>query len=530
MKFLNFLVGLNVALVGTVLLLVLATSLLRLAGRRLRAADALRFHYVALALLIGFSVVASAMRKPPTAFAPLAKVWSAPYARALESAPSSGRAIVELPVLGAGGLAIDAVRENFLFGALVLIVVLSIAKLGRDLLALRRWLGCSFRIKRVGQVELLASDDATVPFSFWLPGRAFVIVPSSMIGASLRIAVAHELQHHRQGDTRWLFALAGLRALCVANPAFYLWFKWITEIQEFACDETLVDHGRVDSLAYARLLVEVANHGSKRESFPVCATGMAGARRPKQLHRRIRMMLSPRKQPVRVSRFTMTALCTLFVGAASFASGGLVQDRRVTLAEAQSLAKNARSHGAEFPLEINEPVLRQLNRLVGTPEGREFMQRALDRMSKYETMINAKIEEYGAPRELIAVPLIESGFQNRGQDPTHHEWGAGLWMFIESTARSFGLRVDATADDRLNVEKETDAALRYLSANELRFGDWRLAAMAYNIGEASLEKSIEKNGTRDPWLLIKNGAENDKDYLPKLVAAILILKNPDVLR
>ena len=148
------------------------------------------------------------------------------------------------------------------------------------------------------------------------------------------------------------------------------------------------------------------------------------------------------------------------------------------------------------------------------------MRSALQRMETYRPLIEGKIHGYGVPEELMAVPIVETGYQNL---PGH---GAGLWSFIASTARNFGLRVDSTIDERMTVDLETDAAMRLLQSNYLRFGDWSLSVLAYNMGEGGLEKGIEKFKTRDAWQLIHSGVEGDKDYLAKVMAAVLVMKNP----
>ncbi len=102
-------------------------------------------------------------------------------------------------------------------------------------------------------------------------------------------------------------------------------------------------------------------------------------------------------------------------------------------------------------------------------------------------------------------------------------------MFIPSTARAFGLRVDDDVDERLNVDTLTDAAIRYLLANKLRFNDWQLAVLAYNIGERNVQKTIEETGSRDVWD-IAGAYHNNKNYnkyYEKFMAAVIIMKNPD---
>ena len=148
-------------------------------------------------------------------------------------------------------------------------------------------------------------------------------------------------------------------------------------------------------------------------------------------------------------------------------------------------------------------------------------------MKGYQKMLDAKLAQYQMPEELLAIGIVESGYQNLPQ--TGSMTSAGVWMFIASTARTYGLRVDATIDERLNVEMETDAAMRYLAANHLRFQDWQLAIQAYNSGENAVQAAIEKQGGRDVWTLLKGGLATDPDYLAKVMAVVLILKNPDVL-
>jgi hypothetical protein len=151
-------------------------------------------------------------------------------------------------------------------------------------------------------------------------------------------------------------------------------------------------------------------------------------------------------------------------------------------------------------------------------------------MQTYKAMIGKKLEHYRAPTELFALPVVETGYQNRPQDPQHESWGAGLWSFIESTARNYGLKVNGQVDERLNPELLTDAAIRYLSSNHARFDDWQLAILAYNVGEQTVQRAITSTGSRDAWVLIHKGIENDKNYLAKVMATVLILKNPDVVK
>jgi len=523
--------ALNFALACAVAVLGLITAI----GRRRgwwRAQEELRLHYWFLGLAV--AAVAGVSAAPQAnLFEPVAKVWSAPSFKTFDhESPRGARDSAFVSIEQSAPSAAGVSGAAWFLAALVALgsarFAFAVGRLLRD----RRRL---FPIRQLGRVAVFASDSACVAYSFWLPGLSAVVVPSALLSAGsakLRLVIKHELQHHRQGDTRWVFAFALAGAACFANPFVHFWKRWISEIQEYACDEALVDRN-VDSLAYARLLVESAETALARKNHPVCATGFTISSGRKQLHRRIKMMLNLSTSQARAPRRGLVAgvaiAASVLIASVAYASKGLVHDRRVSQAQAEEMAKIARL-GSSFPIAVNDLVLRELNRYLGTPEGRERMRQGLSRLPSYQAMIEKKLAAFDEPRELLAVPLVESNYQNLPQDPNHKSWGAGLWMFIESTARDFGLRVDGTVDERLNTEIETDAAMRYLGALDLRFNNWLLALIAYNAGEQRVQKGIDALGTRDPWALVRAGYEGDKAYLARVMAAILIMKNPDVLQ
>ena len=128
----------------------------------------------------------------------------------------------------------------------------------------------------------------------------------------------------------------------------------------------------------------------------------------------------------------------------------------------------------------------------------------------------------------MALPIMESGYENLPQS-AHAMQSAGVWQFIPQTARNYGMRVDAALDERLNVEKETDAACRYLGSMNLRFQNWELAVLAYNEGENKVQQGITKTGSKNAWVLIENGFTGDPGYLAKMIAAVIIVNNPSMV-
>src|SRR5262249_29607690 len=163
---------------------------------------------------------------------------------------------------------------------------------------------------------------------------------------------------------------------------------------------------------------------------------------------------------------------------------------------------------SSFPIVVNDLVVEQLNFYLGNAGGRAHMKKSLDQMQKYKNLLAAATGKYKLPNELLAVPVIESGYTNYPQNPKQAH-GAGIWMFVRATAQHYGLRVDKANDERLNVVKETDAAMRLFSAYYLRFLDWGLVLLAYNCGESYVGKAMTKTGSKDPWELMRQGYKND---------------------
>jgi hypothetical protein len=390
----------------------------------------------------------------------------------------------------------------------------------------------SHEIRRIGKVRVLVHEELRIPFSFWMPGKAYVVIPGELLNdrALYKLAVLHELQHHRQGDTRWVHFFQAIKLGFFWNPIVHFWETHISNLQEFACDETLVSMKGVSPHAYGSCLVRAAEISLNAHCLPVGTTGMAVGCSGQKLKRRINMMFDYKSKKVsRVSSIAMGTFAVAILATVAFASQGVIKDRRITLADAQTMAQTA-SQGSEFPIVVNNAVVEELNLFLGTPDGRSFIRDSVARMQNYRPMIESKIQSYGLPIELMAIPIIESGYMDSdvSSHPTGHE-AAGLWQFIVSTAKHYDLRVDDQVDERLNANLETDAAMRYLSSNYLRFNDWLLAVLAYNSGEKNVQAGIDNTGSRDAWKLIDAGFDGDQNYLAKMMAAVLILKNPSVL-
>ena len=161
----------------------------------------------------------------------------------------------------------------------------------------------------------------------------------------------------------------------------------------------------------------------------------------------------------------------------------------------------------------------------------------LDRGARYEPMIRERFEAEGLPGDLFYLALIESGYSS---DAVSRAYAVGMWQFMRGTGRGYGLRVDTWVDERRDPVKATDAAARHLRDLRERFGSLYLAAAAYNAGAGKVSRSLGKLDpveTAEPDLEDGNAAffrlaESDllanetRDYVPKLIAAAIIAKQP----
>jgi len=155
-------------------------------------------------------------------------------------------------------------------------------------------------------------------------------------------------------------------------------------------------------------------------------------------------------------------------------------------------------------------------------EGRESFQKWLNRMSKYKPIILPILEEEGVPPELFYLAMIESGLNPKAYSYAH---ASGIWQFISSTGKIYGLKKNWWIDERRDFEKSTRAAARHLKDLYEKFNDWYLAFAAYNCGSARVNKIIQRQGTRDYWSLTRLPAQT-RNYVPNIMAAIFIANNP----
>ncbi len=178
----------------------------------------------------------------------------------------------------------------------------------------------------------------------------------------------------------------------------------------------------------------------------------------------------------------------------------------------------------DIPVTVNEKVTYFIRFFQG--RGRTFFKKWLERSTAYVPMMHRILEDQGLPKDLVYLSLIESGFSPRAYSRSR---ASGLWQFIQSTGERYDLKTEWWIDERRDPVKATIAAARHLNDLYAHFNDWYLAWAAYNAGQRKIDQAIERYGTRDFWKLTKNRNYlrlETRNYVPKLIAAALIAKNP----
>ena len=179
---------------------------------------------------------------------------------------------------------------------------------------------------------------------------------------------------------------------------------------------------------------------------------------------------------------------------------------------------------ADVPLALNDKV----NYFITffQTRGRGTYSRWLSRSTRYLPMMKEILRKEGLPDELVYVAMIESGFQLHARSWAN---AVGPWQFMSATGRRYSLRIDQWIDERKDPVKATMAAAMYLKDLYGMFNnDWYLAAAGYNAGENKIFRAIDKYATSDFWELSKGSylKRETKEYVPKLLAAAIIAKDP----
>jgi membrane-bound lytic murein transglycosylase D len=192
-----------------------------------------------------------------------------------------------------------------------------------------------------------------------------------------------------------------------------------------------------------------------------------------------------------------------------------------------SLAWMATLTPPDLPYRWDVRLIRYLDYFKNTPSGKSFVAGLLKRSGRYEAKLREALRASGLPEDLVYLSLVESGMNPR---IVSHAGAAGLWQFMPKAGSAYGLRIDKTVDERLDPERSTQAATRFLSDLHKRFGRWELAMAAYNMGHGGLLTSIRKYNTNDFWELAELEAGVPYEtalYVPKILAIAFVARNKE---
>ena len=156
----------------------------------------------------------------------------------------------------------------------------------------------------------------------------------------------------------------------------------------------------------------------------------------------------------------------------------------------------------------------------------EYVERMIERSSLYLFHVVEEVEKRNMPMEIALLPMIESAYNPIAKS---NKKAVGIWQFIPSTGKLFGLEQDWWRDERRNIIDSTDAALDYLEKLHNLFGSWELALAAYNAGEGRVKRAITRNQKRKKatdYYSIRLPRET-RNYVPKLLAVKKIIQDPE---
>ncbi|HMO40801.1 MAG TPA: transglycosylase SLT domain-containing protein [Saprospiraceae bacterium] len=171
-----------------------------------------------------------------------------------------------------------------------------------------------------------------------------------------------------------------------------------------------------------------------------------------------------------------------------------------------------------FEVRYNAKVRYYIKDYVAT--GYKQTQSILGRSLMYFPIFEHYLTIRGLPKELMYLPIVESGLNPTAKSPVG---AAGLWQLMYSTAKQYGLKINGNVDERLDPYRSTEAAVEMLAELYKEFKDWRLVLAAYNCGPGRVQQAIRAANSRDYWKLEQYLPAQTQRYVPAFVAAAYVV-------
>ncbi len=242
--------------------------------------------------------------------------------------------------------------------------------------------------------------------------------------------------------------------------------------------------------------------------------------------------------------FKKIFLITGFVGCASFASfsQSVIPQEAITVSPEDSLVEELPTVEAFIPTadvnrvregfqQMQRSIPLQYNATVHSfvdyfiYKKPSFTKKMLEKKNFYFPIFEKYLAKYNMPDELKYLSMLESGLNPKA---ISHAKAVGLWQFMKPTGGDFGLRVNEYVDDRMDIEKSTEAACKYFRQLYNIFGDWELVLASYNTGPGNLRRAIRRAGNvRDYWQLHPYLHKDTRTYVPQFTAIMYMMLHAD---
>ncbi|MCB0408553.1 MAG: M56 family metallopeptidase, partial [Bdellovibrionales bacterium] len=231
-------------------------------------------------------------------FGPVVKVWSEPVASSNTFSGTDqttmGIKFETIPLSHSWSFASNDSILAILIFLTACFLLLQFFKFFKALWQLHQKTKDSFLFRKIGRVHIWLNEHTSAPFSFH-NGSAHIILPTNLIENSenFKISVLHEIQHHRQRDTLWVYSFESIKIFFGINPLVKKLISQITEFQELACDEVLIGHKNISPHAYGKCLLDFAEQQLSRPQHLIGAVGIV--EKTSTITRRINTMFQHKK-------------------------------------------------------------------------------------------------------------------------------------------------------------------------------------------------------------------------------------------
>jgi membrane-bound lytic murein transglycosylase D len=201
----------------------------------------------------------------------------------------------------------------------------------------------------------------------------------------------------------------------------------------------------------------------------------------------------------------------------------VLTDREKEVSGEDLLALEQAQKNVNFSFTLNPLIQQYINYYQG--RNRATMENGLRRSGQFMKLARKIFAEERVPLDITWLGQVESAWKTKAVS-----WASasGLWQFIPSTGRMYQLRQNAYIDERNSIEQATRASARHLKDLAKRYnGNWELAMAAYNTGAGNVDRAIARAGSANFWMIYPYIAQETRNYVPNILAVILIAKNPE---